>query len=617
MLALTVIAEPSQDTPEYSLIVSEKGGQERRIVCRADELSIGRVAGNDLVLPKGNISKRHARILYREGRFIVTDLNSTNGTYVNRQRIEQATIVREEDNIFIGDFMIRLELSPERTEAGEPTTPRRSSERRIPTLSPEAESSFTAQQNAGAPTAQHTRSAPSWERISNLDEGMGRSSGPPAQSMESLPPDAYLESPRRTDPALASYRSAVAQILEQVEAEWGEIPLVPDEEYRTRVLGKLSQLVDQLLVDGQIPVGTSPEAVIEQAEAELFGLGPLDALLEDSSLSTISIGQYEEIVGVREGRAQICPPGFSRVASLKLALARLCERSGLVLEERQLLTRAKLASGERLSIFQSAAVPQGMVVVIEKPRQISSSLDDLVRRGVISRSMATYLSYCVQARLNVLVVGSREEGGPVVLGALAQATRERLILASDFDEFVQENEVLARFDLSQLQADTHQLFEFVSALPQARPVVTFSSPAHLASALSAWGGCLSGVLASLPAVNLQRALLRLPVEIAGRHAGMSLEVAAGWLQSSFDLVLEVSRLRDGRVRVLRIAELVANERGLLEARDIFRFTVSRVAAGGAVEGTFAPTGQSPQNLSQLQPHGLRLDSALFSRPPSR
>src|SRR5687768_9021224 len=62
------------------------------------------------MLPKGNVSKRHARLLYRDGRFIVTDLNSTNGTYVNRRRITQATIVREGDRIYIGDFVLRIEL---------------------------------------------------------------------------------------------------------------------------------------------------------------------------------------------------------------------------------------------------------------------------------------------------------------------------------------------------------------------------------------------------------------------------------------------------------------------------------------------------------------------------
>src|SRR5277367_4801797 len=93
----------------FSVIISEKGGAERRETFDRTEINVGRVQGNDLMLPKGNVSKRHARLLFRDGRFIVTDLKSTNGTYVNGRKIAQATIVREGDKIYIGDFVLRLD----------------------------------------------------------------------------------------------------------------------------------------------------------------------------------------------------------------------------------------------------------------------------------------------------------------------------------------------------------------------------------------------------------------------------------------------------------------------------------------------------------------------------
>jgi pilus assembly protein CpaF len=93
----------------FTIIISEKGGAERREAFERNEINVGRVQGNDLMLPKGNVSKHHARLLFRDGRFIVTDLKSTNGTYVNGRKISQATIVREGDKIYIGDFVLRLE----------------------------------------------------------------------------------------------------------------------------------------------------------------------------------------------------------------------------------------------------------------------------------------------------------------------------------------------------------------------------------------------------------------------------------------------------------------------------------------------------------------------------
>src|SRR5689334_24101781 len=95
----------------FSVIISEKGGAERRESFDKNEINVGRVQGNDLMLPKGNVSKHHARLLFRDGRFIVTDLKSTNGTYVNGRKIAQATIVREGDKIYIGDFVLRIEAA--------------------------------------------------------------------------------------------------------------------------------------------------------------------------------------------------------------------------------------------------------------------------------------------------------------------------------------------------------------------------------------------------------------------------------------------------------------------------------------------------------------------------
>jgi pilus assembly protein CpaF len=107
----------------FTIVISEKGGAERRETFDKNEINVGRVQGNDLMLPKGNVSKHHARLLYRDSRFIVTDLKSTNGTYVNGRKISQATIVREGDKIYIGDFVLKLETSQKAASYSEDDTP--------------------------------------------------------------------------------------------------------------------------------------------------------------------------------------------------------------------------------------------------------------------------------------------------------------------------------------------------------------------------------------------------------------------------------------------------------------------------------------------------------------
>src|SRR5512134_1988924 len=95
----------------FAILIQEKGGEQRRMVFNKPEVTIGRVQGNDIVLPKGNVSKRHARIVLKDGKFIIVDLKSTNGTYVNGRKITSPLVVKESDKIYIGDFIVGVDES--------------------------------------------------------------------------------------------------------------------------------------------------------------------------------------------------------------------------------------------------------------------------------------------------------------------------------------------------------------------------------------------------------------------------------------------------------------------------------------------------------------------------
>jgi pilus assembly protein CpaF len=102
----------------FAIIVTEKGGEQRRLEFDKSEITIGRVQGNDVILPKGNVSKRHARIVLKDGKFIIVDLKSTNGTYVNGRKITSPLVVKESDKIYIGDFILGVEESGAGAGAG-------------------------------------------------------------------------------------------------------------------------------------------------------------------------------------------------------------------------------------------------------------------------------------------------------------------------------------------------------------------------------------------------------------------------------------------------------------------------------------------------------------------
>ncbi len=124
----------------FTILIQEKGGEQRRMVFNKPEVTIGRVQGNDIVLPKGNVSKRHARIVLKDGKFIIVDLKSTNGTYVNGRKITSPLVVKDSDKIYIGDFIVGVDeaASADGGEPSETTTTPPGQDRAASAMEPEA-----------------------------------------------------------------------------------------------------------------------------------------------------------------------------------------------------------------------------------------------------------------------------------------------------------------------------------------------------------------------------------------------------------------------------------------------------------------------------------------------
>ena len=558
------------------------------------------------MLPKGNVSKRHAKILYREGRFVITDANSTNGTYVNRRRISQATIVRGGDKIYLGDFILSIDAQYDSAQydSGLSSRPDAPS---APTTYPD-----NSPVSPPAPSQRFSTNLPERLSVSPLELN---SSVPPARTTEMAPSGEVSSSSQRMSDLVVAHRELVAELVDQYIKKHGEPPLQPSSTTQALIESEVSEAADALLVDGKVPVGSSLEVLSSQALDELLDLGPLRALLDDPAVSSTAAARFDELVGVRDGRQQTFLPGFSCKGSLARAIARLADSAHCKLP-RSGVVEFELAQGARFVAIVGEVTDSGPLFTLNKPRVITSSLDDLVRRGAISRTMANFLSQSVSARLNILIIGPKDEGSRVVLSALANASRERVIAATDFDDIVGENENAVRLRLDKHQGKVRQLFALTTSIPKARLAITLNSPEVMLATLEAVGGGTNGVIATAPGSNMNRALQRLPVDIASARRGVSLESANAWLLSAFDLVVEVARLRDGRVRVLNISELVSDKQGKIEASNIFRFTVSRVAAGGAVEGAFLPSATVPRVAAQIRATGIRLETGTFSRPAS-
>lgn len=589
------MASPTQSSkaPAFTIVIHEKGGAERREVFESSELTVGRVQGNDIMLPKGNVSKRHARLLYRDGRFIVTDLNSTNGTYVNRRRIAQATIVREGDRIYVGDFVLRVE--PPADREGSISYDTSSSGRR--TSSPEAASSGTAaptpsavpSEMPGRPTSVSIDIAtPAAATRNTLDDSFGDPTG-----LHELVAD------------------LVGKVAEKLSAQ--ELQHAADAALRQRV----DQLLHEVWASLEREAGSlDAERILSAARAELVDFGPLGEFLKDAAVAEVGVQRFDRVTVIRSGRAAVVEPGFSSEAALSWTLHRLCEQSGTPFRAEEGLVERRLPDGLTLSAVVGGLAPSGALVVLKRPRRATLTLEELVRRGTVSRGMATLLQHAVAARMNLLIVGPRDGGTQTLLGALALAAVEGAPV------WISENgtppfSAMASLDPAQPLERLRKAVSVATRLPGARLVADLSSPALASAVVDSIAEGADGIVASRAAPTLDRGLARLAAELVVVSPLLTGEATRDLVASSFDLAVEIVQLRDGRYRVLRIAEVIGVSGESIQTSDIFSFVVDRTVAGGAIEGTFTPSGTVPRLAETLKARGTPLEAALFARPLSR
>jgi pilus assembly protein CpaF len=605
----------------FAIIVHEKGGAERREVFDAAELSVGRVQGNELMLPKGNVSKRHARLLYRDGRFIVTDLNSTNGTYVNRRKITQATIVREGDRIYIGDFVLRIEMSG----GGEPISAEELRTGQSPVL--RSSPSLTD----GISNVSARPSDPDVEEFTHVP-GPPRSPASPSSPVSSDSP-ARLEVPHeatgthnvgrttqdeRPDVEPSSVRDVVRALVERVADRLRDVDLlapVPPS-LGERIDGLLQQIWTELGDLHEVPSSVPADRAIELARCELVEHGPLTELIADPSVSQIGVTRFDRVVSVRNGRNAF-EAGFSSDLSLRWAVSRLCaEAHAPLLEgEQEGVLERRILPGVHLSAVLGPMAVSGACLSIRKARRMNVTLDDLVRRGAISRAMATFLQQCLAARVNVLIVGPRDGGVEALLAALAQSTADASCV------FIGEREPGgpdANLLVTGVDAlSTDGALRVAASLPGGRVVAELFNGELCAKVVEAIADGADGMVAARYAPSLRRGLSRLPGVVAAERPQIRIAAARELVVNAFEIVVEVARLRDERHRVLRISEITGSSNDEIQIQDIFTFVMDRTAAGGSIEGIFAPSGVVPQVVETLRGRGTAVESSIFSRPPSR
>jgi pilus assembly protein CpaF len=232
--------------------------------------------------------------------------------------------------------------------------------------------------------------------------------------------------------------------------------------------------------------------------------------------------------------------------------------------------------------------------------------------------MATLLGHCIHARANILVCGPTGSGTTSLLAALSATggIDDRVFALQEDDEIIFQQPHVVGMMLNEVMGQEERVLRAVGLAHPDRLVVGSFAGRIAAEVVDAMGGGVEGVLSAMRAPTLRHAVARLAADLAVHRPGTTVDTAQERLASAFDLAIEIARLRDGRHRITRLAELRV-EGTTLHVQDIFTFNIERTAAGGAIEGSFHPSGTVPAIVQQLSARGLLIDRTIFRRHPTR
>ena len=393
------------------------------------------------------------------------------------------------------------------------------------------------------------------------------------------------------------------------------------ERNRDEAESEVAKVVRQMLADEMAPLNMEErEQVVEQILYEIFGLGPLEPLLKDPSISDILVNTAKQVFIERNGRLEEAQVSFRDNQHLLQVIDRIVSAVGRRIDDSSPMVDARLADGSRVNAIVPPLSIDGPHLSIRKFRRDVLSADQLLANGTMTESMLVFLRGCVKARLNILISGGTGSGKTTFLNMLSESIphSERVVSIEDSAELQLQQPHVVRLETRppniEGTGEVNQRQLVINAL-RMRPdriILGEVRGGEALDMLQAMNTGHDGSLTTLHANTPRDALTRLETMIQMAATNIGERAMRQQVSSAIDIVVQLARLSDGRRRVMSLAELVGMEGDVITMQDLFRFERKGMDEDGNVIGEFRPTGIRPKAAERLAAYGVDLEETLFA-----
>jgi pilus assembly protein CpaF len=386
------------------------------------------------------------------------------------------------------------------------------------------------------------------------------------------------------------------------------------------VRGQIGTVVEKLIIDEALPITLAErEKLIEEVLDEVFGLGPLEPLLKDPSISDIMVNGFDNVYIERAGRVVETNVRFKDQAHVRMIIERIVSAVGRRIDDSSPIVDARLLDGSRVCAVIPPLSLIGPVMSIRRYGKKALSTDDLLKNETFTAGMLDFLSGCVEARLNIVISGGSGSGKTTMLNTMSRfiPEEERIVTIEDTAELQLQQGHVVRLEtrppnIEGAGAVTQRdlLINTLRMRPD-RIIVGESRGAEALDMLQAMNTGHDGSMTTVHANGPRDAFSRLEtmVMMASQHVPDT--VIRQQLASAINIVVHCSRLSDGTRKVTGIAEVVGVVDDLVEMQDIYEFERIGISPRGKVLGTFRATGARPICLDRLKAYGIHLSKSIF------
>jgi len=572
-------------------LLIHKNGKPLGQIYLKNNLSIGRAESNEIILKGLRTSKKHAVIqLDAQGQWVLEDLASMSGTYINEERIISQRL-KPQDTIRINDYLIQIveqDLNSHTNSAS--------------THVPRNNNSSAGDFNQHSIACELTQQEFTQNQIPKKKQ----------------PNDALINTTNHLQNAFDQQRAQIHQlVLNTFDLRRKSIGIEMSEELKTETRAIIREVINTTKLEAS---QSNNNLTLEDAVFfDICGLGPLETLLLDDSISEIMVNSAQEIFVEKNGRIENSGLTFTNDAAVIAVIDRIITPIGRRIDESSPMVDARLKDGSRVNAIIPPLAIKGPCITIRKFPKHRLEISDLIRFQSMDDNMAEFLTVAVREGKNILVSGGTGTGKTTLLNVLSNLIpdSERVITIEDAAELQLNQPDLVSLEAKPANSEGKgavPIRDLVKNALRMRPnriVVGECRGSEALDMLQAMNTGHDGSLTTLHANTPRDALSRLEVMTLMTGIELPIQAIREQIASAVSLIVQQSRFPCGARKITYITEVVGMEAGIIQLQDIFRFQRSGLDDNNKVVGEMRPTGNLPEFYEELLAHGKQLNQSIF------